>query len=427
MGPDRILSPVFEPADRETAARLFDAVRAATADEVGVTRASYGEGETAAMEIVAAVAREHGLDTTVDPAGNLVLTLPGDARREPAVWIGSHLDSVPRGGNYDGLAGVIAGLLCLAKLNARGATPPRPIQVVGFRGEESAWFGKAYLGSSALFGKLTARDLDRRRADDGKPLGDYMAAAGIDTKPIAAGERLVDPAAIAAYLELHIEQGPIMVARGVPVGVVTGIRGNIRHIKACCRGTAGHSGAVPRWLRHDSVFAFADLLMRLDDNWQALLARGLDLVVTSGVVGTNPADHSISRIPGDLNFALEIRSQSIDTLEAFYQLVLVECASIERARGVKFVFDERVVSEPGVIDREWIARLRKICTALGVSYIEIPSGAGHDAAVFANQGVPSGMIFIRNAHGSHNPEESMDLADFMLGVEVLYHASTGLV
>ncbi len=425
MGPDRILSPVFEPADRETAARLLDAVRAATADEVGVTRASYGEGETAAMEIVAAAAREHGLDTAVDSAGNLVLTLGSEVRREPAVWIGSHLDSVPRGGNYDGLAGVIAGLLCLAKLKARSATPPRPIRVVGFRGEESAWFGKAYLGSSALFGTLTARDLDRRRADDGKSLGDYMAVAGVDTKPIAAGERLVDPAAIAGYLELHIEQGPIMVARAVPVGVVTGIRGNIRHIKASCRGTAGHSGAVPRWLRHDSVFAFAELLMRLDDNWQALLARGLDLVVTSGVVGTNALEHSISRIPGELNFALEIRSQSIETLEAFYQLALVECAGIERARGVKFAFDERVVSEPGVMDGNWIARLRKICRALGFSYIDIPSGAGHDAAVFANQGVPSGMIFIRNAHGSHNPEESMDLADFMLGVEVLYHAATG--
>lgn len=423
MGPDQIVAPVFDQGDNALAARLLDSVRKASADEVGVTRPSYGDNESKAIDIIAAAAADHGLDSARDAAGNLVVTLPG-ANDEPAVWVGSHMDSVPRGGNYDGLAGVVAGLLCLAKIKQRGVTPPKPVQLVAFRGEESAWFGKAYLGSGALFGKLAQRDLERPRSDTRKALGEYMDKTGADTRRIAAGEALVDPARIAAYLELHIEQGPIMVAREVPVGVVTGIRGNIRHVNARCLGTAGHSGAVPRWLRQDSVFAYADLLMRLDDNWQALLARGLDLVVTSGVVGTNPAEHSISRIPGEVDFSLEIRSQSVDTLEAFYQLIRVECSGIEKARGVKFEFDERVVSEPGVMDREWLARLRKACTTLQYPFIDIPSGAGHDAAVFANQGVPSGMIFIRNDRGSHNPDEKMDLGDFMMGTEVLYQALT---
>lgn len=419
-------SRVFDQADREHAAELFEAVRKVSAARRGVTRPSYSEAETAAMEALAATARAAGLSVRYDAAANLVVEMPGRSHGggdgPPALWMGSHVDSVPEGGNYDGLAGVVAGLLCLVKAQRLGAVLPRPVALVGLRGEESAWFGKPYLGSYALFGKLTARDLERKHRDSGRPLGEYLEKVGADVRRIAAGEPLVDAGALGGWLELHIEQGPIMVAREAPVGVVTGIRGNLRYLHARCTGAAGHSGAVPRWLRKDAVFALAELLMRLDENWQALNSRGVDLVVTSGVVATDPRSHSISRIPGEVDFSLEIRSQSLETLEAFYQLALVECAGIEKSRGVKFDFGERVLSEPGIIDREWAARLRRICGALQLPYIDIPSGAGHDAAIFANHGVPAGMIFVRNDHGSHNPEEKMDLDDFMMGTEVLYQA-----
>jgi N-carbamoyl-L-amino-acid hydrolase len=373
--------------------------------------------------VLAEAAGKAGLATRFDAAANLVVEL-GGASSKPAYWMGSHLDSVPEGGNYDGLAGVIGGLLCLLKAKQQGVKPERPLAVIGLRGEESAWFGKPYLGSYALLGKLSPNDLQRKHRDTGRPLEEYMRQAGADVERIAAGEKLIDPQAIGAWLELHIEQGPIMVARQAPVGVVTGIRGNLRHIDAKCHGTAGHSGAVPRWLRHDAVFALAELLMRLDENWQALNARGVDLVVTTGIVSTDPREHSVTRIPGDVRFSLDIRSQSLETLEAFYQLVLVEAGSIEKARGVKFDFGERLMTEPGVIDRAWAERLRKLCGALELPYIDIPSGAGHDAAIFASDGVPAAMIFVRNDRGSHNPDERMDLGDFMLGVELLYQAVT---
>jgi N-carbamoyl-L-amino-acid hydrolase len=422
------MEPVFDRADREVAAEMFEAVRKVSAARLGVTRPSYSEVETRAMQVIASHATSLGLTTSYDAAANLVVALPAaipDAPQvKPAYWMGSHLDSVPEGGNYDGLAGVVAGVLCLAKARRLGVALQRPLAVIGLRGEESAWFGKPYLGSYALFGKLTARDLERKHRDSGRPLGEYLEEVGADVNRIAAGEPLVEPRALAGWLELHIEQGPIMVAREAPVGVVTGIRGNLRHLSARCIGEAGHSGAVPRWLRKDAVFALAELLMRLDENWQALNSRGVDLVVTSGIVGTDPREHSISRIPGEVHFSLEIRSQSLETLEAFYQLVLVEAAGIEKARGVKFDFGERVLSEPGFIDREWAGRLRSICSALGYPYIDIPSGAGHDAAIFANHGVPAGMIFIRNADGSHNPDEKMELDDFLMGAEVLYQAVT---
>lgn len=415
---------VFDRADRELAADLFESVRKLSAGRAGVTRPSYSEIETAAAELIGEAARAAGLATRSDAAANFVIEMPDAAAGAPACWIGSHLDSVPQGGNYDGLAGVIAGFLCAAKARERKLEPGPPLAVIGLRGEESAWFGKPYLGSYALFGLLTPQDLERKHRDTGRSLGKYMEKAGADVRRIAAGERLLEAQAPGAWLELHIEQGPIMVAREVPVGVVTGIRGMLRHASARCRGTAGHSGAVPRSLRHDAVFALADFLMRLDENWQALNSRGVDLVVTSGVVGTDPDEHSISRIPGDVGFSLEFRSQSLETLEATSRLALAESAAVERARGVKFDFGEGVLSEPGLVDREWTARLKAACAALQVPHIDIASGASHDAAVFANQGVPAAMIFVRNENGSHNPHEKMDLDDFMLGVEVLYQAVT---
>ena len=401
------------------AQQLFADIRALTFDGVGVTRASYGAGENACARHLEAFARAEGLEVTTDRAGNFVYRDPADTRQGPVIWTGSHLDSVPQGGNYDGLAGIVAGLLVLIAAKRQGVTLPAPLQVIGFRGEESAWFGKAYMGSGALWGKLTAADLALQRREDGVTLGDALAACGADLAAIARQDKLFHPADIRAYVELHIEQGPVMVAREIPVGVVSGIRGNVRHNKIECFGEAQHSGVVPRWLRKDAVFAVSDLIVRLDTHWRALLERGTDLVVTCGVVQTNPAEHSISRVPGYAHFSFEARSKSSDTLEAFYQLVQAEMASIERERGVKFQLDRRLLSEPAVTDPQLCDLMAKACRERGIAHERIPSGAGHDAALFANGGVPSAMVFVRNQHGSHNPHEAMELSDFMLGTQVM--------
>ncbi|HBW61311.1 MAG TPA: Zn-dependent hydrolase [Comamonas kerstersii] len=401
------------------AQQLFADIRALTFDGVGVTRASYGEGENACAAYLEKFVRSEGLDVTTDRAGNFIYFDPADTRSTPAIWCGSHLDSVPQGGNYDGLAGVVAGLLVLLAARREGVTLSAPLKVIGFRGEESAWFGKAYMGSGALWGKLTAADLALKRRGDEVTLRDALAACGADMDAISRQEKLFSPADIRAYLELHIEQGPVMVAREIPVGVVSGIRGNVRHNKIECFGDAQHSGVVPRWLRKDAVFAVSDLIVRLDNHWRALLERGTDLVVTCGVVQTNPAEHSISRVPGYAHFSFEARSKSSDTLEAFYQLVQAEMASIERERGVKFALDRRLTSDPAVTDPLLCELMAKACRTRGIAHERIPSGAGHDAALFANGGVPSGMVFVRNQNGSHNPYEAMELSDFMLGTQVL--------
>src|SRR6185312_8560600 len=159
----------------------------------------------------------------------------------------------------------------------------------------------------------------------------------------------------------------------------------------------------------------SDLLMRLDEHWDRLLERGIDLVMTSGVCSTDPERQAISRIPGEVFFSFEVRSQSYDTLEGFYELFRSECRAVSDQRHVRFEFDERVYAEPAKMDEAIIARLKKLSDQLGFRTECIPSGAGHDAAVFANAGVPSGMIFVRNRNGSHNPDEDMAIDDFMRG------------
>ncbi len=405
--------------DRQLCGELFDALRGATFDGVGITRDAYGPGESAALDIVERAARAAGLATERDAGANLVATLPGTDPNLPFIACGSHVDSVPQGGNFDGGAGVVAGLAILAGFRRDGFKPKRTLKLYGLRGEESAYFARAYIGSSALFGGLTAADLASPHAVTGRLLADCMRDVGADVDRIARGERLLDPSAMAAWLELHIEQGPVLTARDLPIGIVTGIRGNIRHRVVECIGEAGHSGAIPRWLRRDAVFATAELITHLDRHWRTLLERGRDLVVTSGILGTDPAEHAIARIPGRVRFSFEARSQSVETLEAFYNLFRSECAGIGEERGVEFKLDRRVDSAPATMDGAWIERLRAAACALGLPDEPIPSGAGHDAAVFAAAGVPSAMVFVRNANGSHNPKEALELKDFVAGVSVM--------
>jgi len=405
------------------AKRLFSDIEKISrdGDGVGVTRSSYGEGETLALQLIEAVALQNGLDCQYDRGANLWLSLPGSGLG-PATVIGSHLDSVPQGGNFDGLAGVVAGLLVLIHFKAHGVVTPNPVKVLALRGEESAWFGKAYMGSLALTGQLSAVDLELKHRKTEQTLEAAMISLGVPIELIKAGEPLIDIKSMGAYLELHIEQGPTMVARHWPVSPVTGIRGNVRHNRIVCHGETGHSGAVPRWLRKDAVLAVAELLSRLDEHWRVLQQMGMDLVMTCGIVTTNPQSHAVSVIPGEVGFSFEVRSQNEQTLEQFYQLMRTECEQIERSRGVTFAFDRKLLSHAAVMDPSWLHRLMQACVECGIETETMPSGAGHDAAVFANLGVPSGMLFIRNDHGSHNPHEAMDIDDFMLGVNVLQRA-----
>lgn len=404
----------------ELAGRLFADIAAMSPDARGVSRPAYSAVESRVLDYLEEQARAHGLHCWRDAGANLVIGRSDDLQPEAeAGYFGSHVDSVPEGGNFDGLAGVVAALLTLIALEREGVKTRLPLRAWALRGEESAWYGQAYMGSLALFGRLDAHSLATRRRDGKDTLGEAMAAIGLPVEDIASGKPLIDTCRVKFFLEAHIEQGPVLVERGWPVAAVTGIRGNIRHRTIECIGEAGHSGAIPRWLRRDAVFAVAELITRMDEHWATIQQHGGDLVLTCGILHTDPAHHAMSRIPGEATFSFEARSQDPSTLLAIQGLLQSECQIISRERKVRFEFDTMVRADPAELDPDMIASILDACRALQLPAETMPSGAGHDAAVFAQAGVRSGMIFIRNRNGSHNPNESMEIDDLMMAVAVM--------
>ncbi|MBE0402905.1 MULTISPECIES: hydantoinase/carbamoylase family amidase [Halomonas] len=411
-------------SENALAEAIFHELANETSDEEGITRECYSSGEDAALKIFSAVATAHQLEVLSDSASNIVVRMPEDDGHRAGHYIGSHADSVPKGGNYDGAAGIVAGLLCLIRLQQVQPPLATPVRLLMLRGEESAFYGRANIGSRALFGMLDEHDLSAKSSGSGSTLATAMEGVGINLAPIQLGKSLFDPQIAKSYLELHIEQGPVMIEQQWPAAIVSGIRGNVRHTRIVCQGEAGHSGAIPRTLRKDAVFAFGDLVNRLDEHWRAFLEEKKDLVVTIGMVGTDPKEHAISRIPGMLTFAFEARSQATDTLETFYQRFRTECEEVAHQHGVTFTFDDRTDTAPARMHDNVIERLSLAAEDCGIKPHKLPSGAGHDAAIFANAGIPSGMVFVRNAHGSHNPREAMDVDDLIKGTDILFKAIT---
>lgn len=397
---------------------IFDDIAVLTKDRQGVSRETYGKGETDAINYLSKLAVELGLYVEVDDAANVFFSSKPIVNSR-YMLIGSHMDSVPLGGNFDGLAGVLAGFLILSYLSKNKINLSLPLKVIALRGEESAWYGRNYIGSKSIFGLLTKEDLNSTHRKTGETLSKAMQSCGVDINKIQSSISLIDKENIELFIELHIEQGPILVDRNWPAAIVTGIRGNNRHHNIICKGSAGHSGTIPRYLRKDAVFAGADLITRMDDHWNTIQQHGGDLVLTSGIFHTDSDHHAMSRIPGEIFFSFESRSQDVATLDALEALLKSECKTIERERGVKFEFDDLIKSSPAELDEVIIKNLLDAGESLGFERASLPSGAGHDAAVFANVGIKTGMIFVRNDKGSHNPHEAMDIKDFMAGLSIL--------
>ena len=408
------MSGAIQP-DLDLAASLFEALSRETRRGRGIVRDSYGEGEQKAHDIARLAAGRIGLEISVDPIGNLFMTLPGRERTAPRIIIGSHLDSVPQGGNYDGAAGVLAGISVLSGMRRSGAVPKCDVSVMAIRGEESAWFDVAYVGSAGAFGLLEPACLLVPRSDNGQSLEATLKQKGFDPGPIRERRRLLDPSQIRAYLELHIEQGPTLVARGLPAAVVSGIRGCKRFRNARCTGEYAHSGAVSRPYRRDAVAATVAFLHHMEGVWLRHEEAGEDLVLTSGELFTDPAMHGPSKIAGETRFVLDIRGLSDATMVAVAAEARAAAEQISAAYRVHIDLGAASDSPPAVMD----SGLRSCLMSLLDRPFEMASGAGHDAAVFAKAGVPSAMIFVRNENGSHNPDEAMSMEDFAVGARVL--------
>jgi N-carbamoyl-L-amino-acid hydrolase len=405
-------------ASRDFASRLFDQLRRDGLDEPGVSRDPYGGGEQRAHASCEAAARTLGLTIEHDHAANLYMTLPGsDASLKPIV-IGSHLDSVPHGGNFDGAAGVVAGLVAIEALRRLDIAPARDVTVMGIRAEESIWFQVSYIGSRAALGTLPEGSLDVRRIDTGRTLAEHIAACGGDPARVRSGERFFDPSRLHAFLELHIEQAPSLVEAGRSVGIGTGIPGNFRYPDARIEGSNDHVG-LPRRFRRDAALAGAEFAMALDGLWEEYDKSGIPMACTIGRFHTDAKQHGLTIVPGAFHFSLDVRAYDEAVLAELNRRVDAIIAGIEQRRGVRFHTGTKARAAVGPVDPEIKDALARAAVSLGIETIELGSPASHDAAAFAASGVRMGLIFIRNANGSHNPHEAMTIEDFLDGAAVL--------
>jgi N-carbamoyl-L-amino-acid hydrolase len=406
-------------AQRAAMTSLFDQLRQDGLDEPGVSRDPYGAGEQRAHATVAKAAEALGLEIARDDAANIYMTLPGRDRTAPVLVIGSHLDSVPHGGNFDGAAGVLAGLTTVAVLRALGVTLQYDIVVMGIRAEESVWFQVSYIGSRGSLGTLPDGALDVRRVDTGRTLADHIADCGGNPEGLRAGTRhFCDTSKIRAYLELHIEQAPSLVAAGRPVAICTGIPGNFRFPDARIQGSHDHVG-LPRRFRRDAAMAGAEFAMALDTLWADYDARGIPMACTLGRFHTDPAAHGLTIVPGAFHFSLDVRAYDEAVLAELEEKVGRIIEGIEQRRGVRFHLGQRAGAAVGLVDPRIKAGLEVAARDQGIAFLDLGSPASHDAAAFGAAGIPMGMVFVRNENGSHNPDESMTIDDFLDGTAIL--------
>lgn len=396
---------------------LFNALQDSSFDGVGITRDAYGPGEQRAHDLIADMAADFNLEIKRDAALNLYVTLPGADRAAPVRMTGSHLDSVPAGGNYDGAAGVVAGMSVLAACRQAGIVPPVDLTVMGIRAEESTWFPYSYLGSKAAFGMVDRGELSMKRQDTGRSLADHIADCG--GNPNDFGSAWLNPTDIERFVELHIEQGPVLVEANLPVGVVTGIRGSFRYRDACILGEYAHSGATPRLSRRDAVRAAALWIAAVDADWAEWEKLERDLVITFGKISTNPLVHAFSKVSGQVDLCVDVRSLEAAFLEEMDVLMQRRLAEVAQRTGVTAQLGDRSGSMPAKMDATLQVRMMEMAKMRSIGCRLMASGAGHDAAVFAQRGIATGMIFVRNACGSHNPNEKMDLDDFTQGAQLL--------
>ncbi|HBK04268.1 MAG TPA: allantoate amidohydrolase [Acetobacteraceae bacterium] len=407
-------------AQREPMQALFDQLRQDGLDEPGVSRDPYGAGEQRAHATVAKAAEALGLEITRDDAANLYMTLPGRDRSAPVLVIGSHLDSVPHGGNFDGAAGVLAGLATVAGLQRLGLTPECDIVVMGIRAEESVWFQVSYIGSRGSLGTLPDGALDVRRVDTGRTLASHMTECGGNPDALLAGSKhFPDPTKIRAYLELHIEQAPSLIEAGRSVAICTGIPGNFRFADAWIEGQHDHVG-LPRRFRHDAAIAGAEFAIALDTLWADYDEQGIPMACTLGRFHTDPAAHGLTIVPGAFYFSLDVRAYDETVLAGLEDKVHRIIEGIEQRRGVRFHLGAKARAAVGLVDPAIKAGLEAAAADHHIPVLHIGSPASHDAAAFGAVGVPMGMIFVRNANGSHNPYEAMTIDDFLDGTLVLF-------
>ena len=391
--------------------RLSDLGEIGKQEEGGVTRLSFTDEERAAKDRVASYMEEAGLAVHEDAVGNLFGRREGRNAEAPAVLIGSHVDSVYSGGNFDGPLGVLAGVEVLQTIEEQGIETEHPIEVVAFTDEEGVRFSFGMIGSRALAGKLTPEDLTSYEDEDGVSIAEAMFAYGLDPELIGDAARPED--SVKAYVELHIEQGRVLENEDLPAGVVTGIAGPV-WLRFFLEGETGHAGATPMNLRRDSLAAAAGIMGLIE----AAAAETGTSVGTVGQLDLEPG--GINIIPGKVRFSLDLRDIDEEIRDRVEGHILEGAEEICRRRGVGLEIETLQRLAPAPCSDLVRDAAERACERLGIRPHALPSGAGHDGMQLTDL-CPMGVIFVRSKNGiSHNPDEWSSQEDCAAGSNILY-------
>lgn len=411
---DRTLKEIA--INKERLIHDFNAVsRIGLGEHGSVTRLVFSVKELRARQLLIHLMQQAGLEIHIDRIGNIFGRHNGASVRAPAVLAGSHLDTVVQGGKFDGAMGVIGALEAIRTLKEQRVPLRRPVEVVCFVGEESSRFGFSTLGSSLVAGEVKGEDLGNAVDAEGTKLEDILSSMGIYRDNLASLRR--DPATIKAYLELHIEQGPILEAKNKKIGVVTSIAAPTR-FKVVFTGQADHSGTTPMEMRKDALVAAASLITYVEEACSRFSQMEQGRVV--GTVGAMKIEPGvINAIPGKVELSVDIRSITAEAKERVAGMVMERAKEIGERKQIAVEILPIRSELPVALDERIIQFLRHTCEEKGIPYEVMPSGAGHDAMQMAKI-TPTGMIFVPSKRGiSHNPMEWTDPDDICLGIQLL--------
>ena len=389
-------------------ARL-DQLAAVTGMPGEITRLYLTRDHKAAVALVSGWMTEAGMAVSLDAAGTVVGRVEGTARAAKTLLIGSHIDSVRNAGRYDGCLGVVQAIEAVAELRRLGKQLPYAIEVLAFGDEEGVRFSKTLTGSHAIAGGLEKAALDVVDAD-GTSIGEALRAFGCDPAAIGAVARKASD--VLGYVEVHIEQGPVLEEEGLAIGVVTAISGACR-FQIEVHGKAGHAGTLPMPMRRDALTAAAEMVLAIE----AIAKVTAGLVATVGQIAVVPG--AVNAVPGQAAFTLDIRSPMDRTRRSGVLEIEKQLKSIARRRHITVKVVETYNEKAVTCDQRLIRHFTEAADRIGVPSIGLPSGAGHDGLAVSKL-CPIGMLFVRCKGGvSHHPDESVKADDVEIATRVL--------
>ncbi len=395
----------------EIMARL-DQLTEHSEDQEILTRTFLTLPHKAAGELLKSWMEEAGMTAGFDAMGNMVGRYEGDRPGLPALLTGSHFDTVRNAGRYDGMLGIVLAISCVKALHQAGERLPFAIEIIGFADEEGVRFGSTLLGSRAVVGNFDPVLLEKTDAD-GVSMAEALCYYGLDPEAVASAAHTAEQ--VLAFVEVHIEQGPVLLAEGLPLGVVTSIAGATR-FQVTMTGLAGHAGTVPMNLRQDAAAAAAEALLMIEKRCQ-----GIDSLV--GTVGKFEVPHGATNvIPGQAEFSIDIRAGEDAIREAAVNDIVDALQAIGQRRRIQVDIRKTHEANASACAPWLMEQLLAAVEAVGIPLQSLPSGAGHDAMAFTDL-TDMAMLFVRCGNGgiSHHPDESMTVEDADSAVQAFLH------